>query len=145
MTSFPTLNQSTSGTAAGLSATLVVLSGGTGSTTAAGARTNLGATGKYAATFGDGSTLSYVITHNLNTNDVIVGVFFVGTPFQVVECEKQLTSVNTVTLLFGSAPASNSLHVVPPLFRSLPHLSDPLPFPGTKQPSEQRRYWSGRL
>jgi hypothetical protein len=40
--SFPTLNQNTTGTAAGLSSTLVVGSGGTGATTASGARTNLG-------------------------------------------------------------------------------------------------------
>lgn len=39
----PTLNQNTSGTAAGLSATLVVGSGGTGATTASGARDSLGA------------------------------------------------------------------------------------------------------
>ena len=40
---FPTLNQNTSGTAAGLSATLAVSSGGTGATTAAGAVASLGA------------------------------------------------------------------------------------------------------
>ena len=39
---WPTFNQNTSGTAAGLSATLAVGSGGTGATTASGARTNLG-------------------------------------------------------------------------------------------------------
>jgi len=39
---FPTLNQNTTGTAAGLSSTLVVGSGGTGATNAAGARSNLG-------------------------------------------------------------------------------------------------------
>jgi hypothetical protein len=103
MSNFPTLNQNTSGTAAGLSATLVVGSGGTGATSASGARTNLGATGKYAQTFGDGATTSYLITHNLATNDVIVGVYFVGTPFQVALCEVQLTSANTVTLVFPTA------------------------------------------
>jgi hypothetical protein len=112
MTAFPTLNQNTTGTAAGLSVTLVVGSGGTGSATAAGARTNLGATGKYAAAFGDGSTLSYVITHSLGTNDVVVGVYFVATPFQVAECEVQLTSTNTVTLIFSVAPTTNSMRVV---------------------------------
>lgn len=40
----PTLNQNTTGTAAGLSATLAIASGGTGATTAATARTGLGAT-----------------------------------------------------------------------------------------------------
>lgn len=38
----PTLNQNTTGTAAGLSVTLAIASGGTGSTTASGARTSLG-------------------------------------------------------------------------------------------------------
>ena len=42
---FPTLNQNTSGTAAGLSATLAIASGGTGQTTAANAGSALGAIG----------------------------------------------------------------------------------------------------
>jgi hypothetical protein len=41
---WPTFNQNTTGTAAGLSATLAIASGGSGATTAAGARTNFGAT-----------------------------------------------------------------------------------------------------
>jgi hypothetical protein len=40
----PTLNQNTTGTAGNVTGTVAVLNGGTGSTTAAGARTNLGAT-----------------------------------------------------------------------------------------------------
>ena len=40
----PTLNQNTTGTAANVTGTVAVLNGGTGSTTATGARTNLGAT-----------------------------------------------------------------------------------------------------
>jgi hypothetical protein len=112
MTNFPTLNQNTTGTAAGLSTTLALGSGGTNATTAAGARTNLGATGKYSQTFGDGSTTSYVITHNLGTNDVHVMVYYVGTPYQIVQCEVQLTTINTITLVFAVAPATNTLRVV---------------------------------
>lgn len=112
MTGFPTFNQNTSGTAAGLSATLAIGSGGTNATSAAGARTNLGATGKYAQTFGDGSTTSYVITHNLGTSDVVVSTNYVGSPFQVVYCEVQITSTNTITLVFAVAPATNTLRVV---------------------------------
>lgn len=50
---------------------VAVLYGGTGATTAAGARTNLGAVGKYAADLGALTTgAELVITHGLNTLDV---------------------------------------------------------------------------
>ena len=42
LTAFPTLNQNTTGTAANVTGTVAVANGGTGATTAAGARTNLG-------------------------------------------------------------------------------------------------------
>lgn len=63
----------------------------------------------YAATFGDGSSTSYTITHNLGSKDVIVQVFETGGNEREVGCEKRLASTNAVTLLFNSAPASNSL------------------------------------
>lgn len=84
----PTLNQNTTGTAGGLSATLAVTSGGTGSTTAAGARTNLGlgtiatqASSSVSITGGEiGGTAIYArvysvpdatsITVNLDTTDI---------------------------------------------------------------------------
>jgi hypothetical protein len=59
-TSITTLGTVTTGT---WSATTVALNkGGTGSTTASGARTNLGATGSYTALIGDGSTTAIAIT-----------------------------------------------------------------------------------
>lgn len=42
LTSFPTLNQNTTGTASNVTGTVAVANGGTGATTASGARTNLG-------------------------------------------------------------------------------------------------------
>jgi hypothetical protein len=42
LTSFPTFNQNTTGTAANVTGTVAVLNGGTGATTTSGARTNLG-------------------------------------------------------------------------------------------------------
>jgi hypothetical protein len=42
LTSFPTLNQNTTGTAANVTGTVAVVNGGTGATAASGARTNLG-------------------------------------------------------------------------------------------------------
>ena len=67
---------------------------------------------RYAATFGDGVSTSYVITHNLGTRDVIVTVYQTSGSYDEVLCEVQRTSTNSVTLLFGAAPASNSLRVV---------------------------------
>jgi hypothetical protein len=91
--------------------TLTVAKGGTGATTASGARTNLGATGKYSISIGDGSATSYVITHNLNTQDVIVSVAETASPYNIVIPDVQLTSANTITILFTTAPTTNQYRV----------------------------------
>jgi hypothetical protein len=51
LTSFPTFNQNTTGTAANVTGTVAIANGGTGATTAATARTNLGATTVGASVF----------------------------------------------------------------------------------------------
>jgi hypothetical protein len=68
-------------------------------------------TTKYAATFGDGATLAYVITHALNTLDVIVSVYQISDGAEI-ECDILRTGVNTITLGFAVAPTANSLRVV---------------------------------
>lgn len=67
---------------------------------------------KHAQTFGDGSATSYAIPHNLGTKDVTVEVFETGGNERTVMCEVRRTSTTSVTLLFASAPALNSLRVV---------------------------------
>lgn len=67
---------------------------------------------KFAATVGDGSATSIAVTHNLGTKDLIVQVQETGGTFRQVDCEIQFTTTNAVTLLFDSAPASNSYRVV---------------------------------
>ena len=84
--------------------------GGTGATTASGARTNLGVPGKYAATIGDGSSTSIGVTHNLGTRDVVVSVHDAAS-FEEFECGVVKTNTNTVTLSFAVAPSSSSLRV----------------------------------
>lgn len=77
---WPTFNQDTTGTAAGLSATLAVASGGTGATTAGGALTNLGAIGSVASADGSvtvaqtGSAVDLSVSVAASTTNVIVQV-----------------------------------------------------------------------
>lgn len=65
----PTLNQNTTGTAANVTGTVAVANGGTGSTTAAGARTNLGATtaGSNLFTLANPSAITFLRVNADNT------------------------------------------------------------------------------
>lgn len=66
---------------------------------------------KYAASIGDGSATSIVVTHNLNTRDVTVALFD-NSSFAEVETDVVHTTVNTITLNFATAPASSAYRVV---------------------------------
>ena len=90
---------------------VAVAHGGTGSSTAAAARTALGATPKVPATIGDGSATAIAVTHSLGTDDVQVEVYGASTKETVV-CDVDRTSTDAVTLTFASAPASNAYKVV---------------------------------
>lgn len=90
-----------------VSGQLAVTNGGTGASTASGARTNLGATTKFSADVGDGSSTSITVTHNLGTKDAIVQVRDNNTPYDQVQVEVQYATTNTVTLIFSVAPSSN--------------------------------------
>lgn len=96
--------------------TIAVANGGTGSTTAAGARTNLGATGKYSALIGDGAATSYNITqgtHGLATNGQMLAQIFDASTGAQVECDVTINNSNgTVTFAFAVAPSSNAYRVV---------------------------------
>jgi hypothetical protein len=67
---------------------------------------------KVSANIGDGSATSYVVTHNLNTRDVIIRVFPNSGQYDDVEVDVQRTSTTTTTLVFATAPASNAYRVV---------------------------------
>jgi hypothetical protein len=89
-----------------------VANGGTGATTAAGARTNLGATTKVSANVGNGSATSIVVTHSLNTRDLQVQLFEVASPYAQVFTDVELTTVDTLTLTFSQAPSASQYRVV---------------------------------
>jgi hypothetical protein len=86
--------------------TVAVEYGGTGATTAAGARTNLGATTKYVETNplleeASGS-VEWVVEHNLGTQDVLVQLYTLD-DFEQVEVSVERTNTNEVTLRWVSA------------------------------------------
>lgn len=68
---------------------------------------------KFAQAIGDGSSLAYVVTHNLGTQDVTVSVYNASSPFEEVEVDVEHTSINTITVRFAVlAPTSNQYRVV---------------------------------
>lgn len=67
---------------------------------------------KFSTTIGDGTNTSYVITHNLNTQDVTVAVRYTASDYQAVMVDWKATSVDTITVRFKKAPPSNEFRVV---------------------------------
>jgi hypothetical protein len=90
---------------------IAVAHGGTGASTAAGAKTNLGFVTRHAETIGDNAATSIAVTHNFGTDDVAVEVYDATTKETVI-CDVDRTSTNAVTLTFSTAPATDSLRVV---------------------------------
>jgi hypothetical protein len=95
---------------------VAVNKGGTGSTSATGARSNLGAVGKYSALIGDGSNASISITqatHGLAVDGTnMVSIYDASTGAQVMADVTVAPGTGTVTIVFTTAPASNAYRVV---------------------------------
>lgn len=66
---------------------------------------------RYAVDVGTGALTSITVTHNLNTLDVCVDVFEKSSGAEV-DCDIVHASVNTITLIFAVAPASNAYRCV---------------------------------
>ena len=102
--SITTVGTITTGTWNG--STIAIANGGTGATTAADARTNLGATTKYTAanpllTETSGS-VTWTVTHNLGTRNVVIQVYDIST-FEEVIVDVDRTNTNTATLSWVAA------------------------------------------
>lgn len=91
---------------------VAVLHGGTGASTADGAKTNLGFLTRYSVTVGNNSATEFTITHNLGTRDVQVVVYENGTPYDVVYTDVEHTTTNTAVVRFSTAPTTDKYRVV---------------------------------
>lgn len=104
--------------------TLGISNGGTNASTEATARENLAAGGtqgagvsvpvlsrKVSLAIGDGTTLSYTVTHGFNTRTVMVQVYD-ATTYDTVIADTVRTTVDAVTVSFSVAPLSNAYVVV---------------------------------
>lgn len=122
-TSLTTLGTISTGTWQG--STVAIAYGGTGATSfttdqlvyyngTALASTSLNVntiTRKYAATIGNGVDTDLTVTHSLNTKDVVVSIRDAATDDEVT-ADITRPSVDTITISFNVAPASNAYRVV---------------------------------
>lgn len=68
-------------------------------------------TKKVAASLGDGVATTFVVTHNLNTQDVSVTIREAAAPYAMVMTDVEFTSATTLTVKFGAAPTANQYKV----------------------------------
>jgi hypothetical protein len=101
------LTQDTDGIS--LSTPVSVANGGTNATNAAGARSSLGATGKYSATVGNGSLTSITVNHQLGTTAVVVNVYRSNAQ---IWPDVNVTDANNISLVYAVAPTTNQDTVV---------------------------------
>lgn len=66
---------------------------------------------KFATSIGDGSTLSYTVTHNLGTLDVTTEIYDNSTLAEI-DTDVVHATTNTITVTFAVAPTSNQYRVV---------------------------------
>lgn len=109
-TSITTLGTITTGTWTGTS--IAVANGGTGATTAAAARTNLGAVGKYASTLGTFTAgVEINVTHSLGTEDV-QAQFRNTTSKQDVGMDWRVIDTNTIAVKADINITTGTIRVV---------------------------------
>lgn len=81
-------------------------------------KTNLGITGtlsvakKFTTTIGDGASLTYAVTHGLNSRNLLAQVLRTAAPYDQVECEVVATDANTLTFNFNVAPSAGQFTVI---------------------------------
>mgnify|MGYP006420516555 FL=1 len=65
----------------------------------------------FSGSIGDGSSTAITVTHNLNSKDVIIQLYDNST-YDTVYADVVRPTVNTATITFATAPASNDIRVL---------------------------------
>lgn len=68
--------------------------------------------GGYAQNVGDGSSTSFLISHNLNTFDIVVSIFSNFSPREEVFADVQLTGPDDIMVTFAVAPSFGEFRVI---------------------------------
>jgi hypothetical protein len=109
----PTLNQNTTGTAANVTGVVAIANGGTGAATAALARTALAVPTKYSVAIGNGALTSFVITHNLGTQDFVFDCWDISVSPRTRAVPSIVnTDANNATVSFSVAPTTNQFQLI---------------------------------
>lgn len=64
---------------------------------------------KFTTMIGDGAAKQIVVTHNLNTRDILINLYERN---DLVIADVQITSANSVTIVFAEAPNAGAIKVV---------------------------------
>lgn len=101
------------GTTFSLTTPVAIALGGTGATTAAGARTALAVPSQVYQTIGDGVSTAFVFTHNLNNSKPQAHVTRISDG-ATINCGVRRTSVNAVTVNVGTSgnPIGSNTHII---------------------------------
>ena len=62
----------------------------------------------YTETIGDSSSTSFVLNHNLNTQDINIITRDVQSPYSLINTRWEATTANTATIYFESAPGNST-------------------------------------
>lgn len=66
---------------------------------------------KYTTAIGNGTATSITVTHNLGTRDVVVTIRETGSPYAMVMADVEMTTTNSITVKFATAPTSSQYTV----------------------------------
>lgn len=70
------------------------------------------ANGIYKALVGNGSSTTFVITHNIGTRDVEVHAKRSASPYETVYVDVERTTTNSVTVRFAGPPTTNEYMIL---------------------------------